>query len=159
MLSVWGEIPRDTILNYFAWLSREGLERQPSYVWGALAAQSADIEALAVFPEFRRAYDEGLIDPQTIGRSELDDVEASPRGTFLERMKDRQPPIDDVSQATSWWAHFGELASGRRAEELAAAGDFDDDGPVEPYRAPVKVGRNEPCPCGSGKKYKKCCGR
>jgi preprotein translocase subunit SecA len=26
-------------------------------------------------------------------------------------------------------------------------------------RATTKVGRNEPCPCGSGKKYKKCCGR
>lgn len=24
--------------------------------------------------------------------------------------------------------------------------------------APAKVGRNEPCPCGSGKKFKKCCG-
>ena len=24
--------------------------------------------------------------------------------------------------------------------------------------APAKVGRNDPCPCGSGKKYKKCCG-
>jgi len=24
---------------------------------------------------------------------------------------------------------------------------------------PNKVGRNDPCPCGSGKKYKKCCGR
>jgi len=24
---------------------------------------------------------------------------------------------------------------------------------------PAKVGRNDPCPCGSGKKYKKCCGR
>ena len=23
----------------------------------------------------------------------------------------------------------------------------------------VKIGRNDPCPCGSGKKYKKCCGR
>jgi uncharacterized protein len=22
-----------------------------------------------------------------------------------------------------------------------------------------KIGRNEPCPCGSGKKYKRCCGR
>ncbi len=22
----------------------------------------------------------------------------------------------------------------------------------------MKIGRNEPCPCGSGKKYKKCCG-
>jgi SWIM/SEC-C metal-binding protein len=25
--------------------------------------------------------------------------------------------------------------------------------------AEKKVGRNEPCPCGSGKKYKKCCGK
>jgi uncharacterized protein len=25
-------------------------------------------------------------------------------------------------------------------------------------RNPSKVGRNDPCPCGSGKKYKKCCG-
>ncbi len=26
------------------------------------------------------------------------------------------------------------------------------------YHAPAAVGRNDPCPCGSGKKYKKCCG-
>jgi preprotein translocase subunit SecA len=26
-------------------------------------------------------------------------------------------------------------------------------------RSAPKVGRNDPCPCGSGKKYKKCCGR
>jgi uncharacterized protein YecA (UPF0149 family) len=25
-------------------------------------------------------------------------------------------------------------------------------------RKEAKVGRNDPCPCGSGKKYKKCCG-
>ncbi|MBI3039259.1 preprotein translocase subunit SecA [bacterium] len=27
-----------------------------------------------------------------------------------------------------------------------------------PKRAPTKIGRNDPCPCGSGRKYKKCCG-
>jgi SWIM/SEC-C metal-binding protein len=27
-----------------------------------------------------------------------------------------------------------------------------------PLRNPVKVGRNDPCPCDSGLKYKKCCG-
>ncbi|MFC1673615.1 YchJ family protein [Pseudomonadota bacterium] len=35
------------------------------------------------------------------------------------------------------------------------------DGKINPPREPVrveKVGRNDPCPCGSGKKYKKCCG-
>ena len=30
--------------------------------------------------------------------------------------------------------------------------------PVAPRRVAKKVGRNAPCPCGSGKKYKKCCG-
>jgi len=31
--------------------------------------------------------------------------------------------------------------------------------PTKPRIAENKVGRNEPCPCGSGKKYKKCCGK
>ncbi len=31
--------------------------------------------------------------------------------------------------------------------------------PPKPTIAEKKVGRNEPCPCGSGKKYKKCCGK
>ncbi len=30
--------------------------------------------------------------------------------------------------------------------------------PAKPRRTAVRVGRNETCPCGSGKKYKKCCG-
>ena len=29
----------------------------------------------------------------------------------------------------------------------------------EPVRAEKKVGRNDPCPCGSGRKYKQCCGK
>jgi len=29
---------------------------------------------------------------------------------------------------------------------------------VRPVKVAPKVGRNDPCPCGSGKKYKKCCG-
>ncbi len=33
------------------------------------------------------------------------------------------------------------------------------DPPFEAPAVPEKVGRNEPCPCGSGKKYKKCCGK
>jgi len=32
-------------------------------------------------------------------------------------------------------------------------------GGAQPRRAGNKIGRNDPCPCGSGKKYKHCCGR
>ncbi|WP_412995391.1 YecA family protein [Neobacillus sp. 3P2-tot-E-2] len=31
--------------------------------------------------------------------------------------------------------------------------------PSAPVRNEIRVGRNDPCPCGSGKKYKKCCGK
>ncbi len=54
--------------------------------------------------------------------------------------------------------------------EIEAAGEdyaanekdyFDPSGPVkqEPLRAEPKIGRNDPCPCGSGKKYKNCHGQ
>jgi len=39
----------------------------------------------------------------------------------------------------------------------AGAGEMTLDLPIR--RSMPKVGRNEPCPCGSGKKYKNCCGR
>lgn len=32
--------------------------------------------------------------------------------------------------------------------------------PVQPiHKEKKEIGRNDPCPCGSGKKYKKCCGK
>ncbi len=36
---------------------------------------------------------------------------------------------------------------------------YPEEGARQPVRKESKVGRNDPCPCGSGKKYKKCCGR
>jgi len=36
---------------------------------------------------------------------------------------------------------------------------YQDEAAPGPVHREVKIGRNDPCPCGSGKKYKKCCGR
>ena len=48
------------------------------------------------------------------------------------------------------------------AESAAAIYEYSrsiTDEPPQPFRRQTaKVGRNDPCPCGSGKKYKKCCG-
>ncbi|WP_373165582.1 preprotein translocase subunit SecA [Agathobaculum sp. Marseille-P7918] len=43
------------------------------------------------------------------------------------------------------------------AKETSAAGASDGSVKAEPKRVGKKVGPNDPCPCGSGKKYKKCC--
>ena len=51
--------------------------------------------------------------------------------------------------------------SERAANMLAQlAADIDGNGGKTQEKSPsLKVGRNDPCPCGSGKKYKRCCGR
>lgn len=45
----------------------------------------------------------------------------------------------------------------RRGRWLYVDGEMGKATPV--VRGAAKTGRNDPCPCGSGKKYKKCCGR
>jgi len=50
--------------------------------------------------------------------------------------------------------------SGLAGEEPGEGGAEPAERPARPYvREGRKVGRNEPCPCGSGKKYKRCCGQ
>jgi preprotein translocase subunit SecA len=46
----------------------------------------------------------------------------------------------------------------RRELEQARMAGASEQGPVQQVVRGEKVGRNDPCPCGSGKKYKKCCG-
>ena len=152
LLAAWKEVDRTTIVGELSWLAREGLERDEGYVWVALANRCVDIEALEVFPELRRACAEGLIDATDM-ESELDAVEAAPRGETLRETREGEPPIDDVGEEAAWWSRCDD-----DDEDNEEASDrWLSDG-SEPYRAPPKVGRNEPCPCGSGKKFKKCCG-
>ena len=46
----------------------------------------------------------------------------------------------------------------RRELEQARMAGAGDRQPVQQVVRGEKIGRNDPCPCGSGKKYKKCCG-
>ena len=47
----------------------------------------------------------------------------------------------------------------QRELEIARMAGAGDQAPVQQVvRSGDKIGRNDPCPCGSGKKYKKCCG-
>ena len=47
----------------------------------------------------------------------------------------------------------------REKQEFMSAAQRQEHNPHEPIKKGVKVGRNDPCPCGSGKKYKYCHGR
>ena len=65
-----------------------------------------------------------------------------------------QQPEDEQEQTPA--PTFAMLQRQQVAKPTATSGDSS----LSPARRTVKkIGRNDPCPCGSGKKYKKCCGR
>jgi preprotein translocase subunit SecA len=73
----------------------------------------------------------------------------------------RNLPQRTVHQETS---AFGQSESQPPSEKGSRASDIVSEASealskAKPVRTGPKVGRNDPCPCGSGKKYKHCCGR
>lgn len=55
--------------------------------------------------------------------------------------------VKDEKEVKKWLKKHPEVVNGGEVQKIETM-----------KRAEPKVGRNEPCPCGSGKKYKKCCG-
>jgi preprotein translocase subunit SecA len=97
------------------------------------------------------------------------------QGIGLQAMAQRDPLVAYKRQSHEMFQHLLSAIQydvahtifrmGIRKETRPAAApipvSFDVDGDKKPQitAAGGKVGRNDPCPCGSGKKYKKCCGR
>ena len=81
--------------------------------------------------------------------------------TTVRQVQPAQPAIAAAAAA----ATAGTAAQRRDLEVAERAGSGGGDGEKrerrkqQPARAVATVGRNEPCPCGSGKKFKQCCGK
>ena len=86
-----------------------------------------------------------------------------------ELMEELLAPIRAFTQATGWEGHESSESEVRNLQNSIApnvrkihaywlAQRSEEAAPSQPVRrSEPRVGRNDPCPCGSGKKYKKCC--
>lgn len=70
------------------------------------------------------------------------------------KTKKRMKELEAVFKENGW-SYKIELER-KKPEDITALEILQN--PVKTSVAEKKVGRNEPCPCGSGKKFKKCCG-
>ncbi len=140
------------MLAYLRALRREMKPRDESFLWTAWAATAANL-----------GYDDLRLDVATLNKDEwigtvdfmLTDFDRQsraaredPAGLAGFEADDVRPFADAIETLSSW-----------TSLEDAEWADEDDPGAAgTPYVNPLRdVGRNDPCPCGSGKKYKKCC--
>ena len=79
---------------------------------------------------------------------------------MLSRMQIENPEEIEAQERLRRAAAARKMNFQHSQEQSAASGGQREAVKAETFvREERKVGRNEPCPCGSGKKYKQCCGR
>lgn len=154
-----GQKSRDEIVSYFAALFRGKLVRKWSNVWDALVCCSSDLYPEELLEDIQKAYEDGLVDSGCIRFDNVKRDLAMGKDRILARLADdpHLRLVEDTVAEMRWWACFRE----DRAKNTAYAAPNSKLNPAassQIRRATPKTGRNEPCPCGSGKKYKKCCG-
>ena len=155
------QMPRAEVIEYFRSLFHGRLQRTPSFAWDGLVCAVADLPAPELLTEVRQAYADDLIDESI---ADLEGIERD-----MAALEPRQPErchlITDAIGETERWACFHPEDS-RPTEPIEPEIPLPTPAPAPTsYVAPKplvrepKVGRNDPCPCGSGKKFKKCCGK
>jgi len=153
-----GQRTRDEVMTYFLQLFHK-LERKAGAQWDGLAHVCTDLWPKEAIEELGRAYANGLVDTGSIDWQDIEQALALGQQVAMQRARYRDPLISDLARDMGWMQCFQKK---RRKYEEDPEEDLQevmsDRYSTTPIRRTApKVGRNEPCPCGSGKKFKKCC--
>lgn len=118
---------------------------------GFLICNIIDIEGVELLPEIEALFEKRIVSQGICGDWE-EVKEAFEQPDTYDKKKEIVSITECYKQITATWAGYNE-------EENSSPFDYDDyfEPSIMPISTEPKIGRNDPCPCGSGKKYKKCC--
>ncbi|HXH01824.1 MAG TPA: DUF1186 domain-containing protein [Candidatus Competibacteraceae bacterium] len=148
-LMLEGALPRHVLTAYLGGLLRTLPEHETPLMAALLVNAVYTLHAPELLPEVEALYAAGRVDSNVIGLDEVRQTLALEEPDTLGRLRDEgYGYVEDALELLAVWACFNTGGQNAAAEV-----------PQQPYvREMPKVGRNDPCPCGSGKKYKKCHG-
>jgi hypothetical protein len=171
MVTLRGELPREETTRFLRACFTE-LPQRPCFMWDGWQNAIAMLGLVELAPLVKQAFGRGFIDPTL----DFEDFE-----TELRNVLDGGSPLSgygenefelfgDTIEELSGWAYPDD--DDAEEDDDWESDDWESDEPEErvsdeqvlwrasagPAHNPYKgVGRNDPCPCGSGKKFKKCC--
>ena len=168
-----GQVPEEVMrAHLLRWLD-ELQPQEESQVWNAWASAVANLGWADLTPQAEMLFGREFVDPvwmeledyQDALRSTLDDPTGlvgfendgiRPFGRAVEELKGfSNTLLPDNGPERDWTGEPDEADYLSPMAFTPGGGTYDMPGTItNPLRG---VGRNDPCPCGSGKKYKKCC--
>ncbi len=131
---------------------------------GLVADDLASFHDPSVMPDIHRAFEDGIIDDPFVKEDELEEVI---NGVFSDMdeedfKRNTKDPLNHFSRENIEHLHLINYEEEDEEEfDYEDSSDIDDENfeseVMSSLQKKEKIGRNDPCPCGSGKKYKKCC--
>jgi hypothetical protein len=154
LLARRGEIPRQSAAQFLSDCYGELQPRENCFVWCGWQDAIAWLGLAELRPLVQQAFARGSIHPGWLSLKDfemdlqhtLDHPDADP----LHQDGNLAPFGDTVDELSSWHCFQPKPAAQPKRPQQPSRYVPE----LNPHR---KVGRNDPCPCGSGKKFKKCC--
>ena len=120
-------------------------ETDPSFI-AYVAGTACDFHPKELYDALAKCFDQELLEEGIIDREDFDDYMQMDIDIVLAELKENPlyQLVNNVVSEMEWWACFHPESNSTKALPTRHDGNFE-------------IRRNDPCPCGSGKKYKKCC--
>ncbi len=155
MLTRSGELPRDATAAFLRDCFSQLEPQKDCYVWSGWIDAVAWLGLTELKPLVQQAFLRGSIDPEWLTFKEFEeDLQYSVDHPDAEPLNpDGNLTLfgDTIEELSRWDSFKPKPSSDEPPWGMSEAYGM-------PHRDPLrKVGRNDPCPCGSGKKFKKCC--
>jgi len=158
---------RDEIMQLLRQSMRRAIDEQDIELITGLVPTLDELYPEEAYEEIKEAYAKHLVDDFMINLSDIQRTLRAGRAECLKKLGEKSPFIDDTVKELRHWASFSEPEEEYEKEyeppaASATAVTRAPQRPKPPAAEPLRgrkerVGRNDPCPCGSGKKFKKCC--
>lgn len=160
-----GDLELERLQAYLHQLYQGGLEREKNQVWNAWVQACFNTEPEPFMSALTDLYEQELADTYYITLEELslrcglgpEVIKRSvhqQEGEFYCYLDNAAESLQQLScysgQSNELLASMEKMVMGQTAPKVATD-------TLSPFNAAAGAGRNDPCPCGSGKKFKKCC--
>ena len=156
-----GHLQRDEAVRSLQTHLRQAIDEGDKEIVDSLVCVLSSFSPKEALADIEKAYSLGFVEDDMIGLREVKECVAEGETHFQKNLRlCPDTGIEDTIEELQHWAAINEeptwqpipsphFSDSEEADELVLE--------TAPSRG-QRIGRNEPCICGSGKKYKKCCG-
>ena len=149
-----GVITREWLSAYLLSLLNGKLDRRPSAVWSDVIHLSAVLHVEEARPLIEKALQLGLAEEMSQEQDYiLGQYERSLEACLSDLRRDRHS-VERIEEPMSFFQCHWEEDEDEEEDDDALLKILKNRPPV---KLKISAGRNDPCPCGSGRKFKKCC--